>query len=195
MTDQYAYSQVSGGYRIGTIESTTPCSSRPTGYLSSSTNDSPITPSQYNGLDIVEIGRCAFGYTSVKKVVISKPVTTIQCYSFTACRQLIEVSLPSTVSVISYQAFEICPSLAIFNFCRVDSVELGSNIFYNSNKTMVINVPTTSSLNSIDGIATTKVLNSITCDNVNIRKDVCLTIFRKEIFRAFSLIINIVMIS
>ena len=63
-TDEYEFTLIDGGYRIGTLDADSGCSDMPYGFKSSATNKTPVSPSKYKGLYVIEIGRCAYGYRS-----------------------------------------------------------------------------------------------------------------------------------
>ena len=158
--DIYFYSEIDGGYRIGTHEENQICSGVSTGFQSHLTNKSPVSPSIYNNKYILEIGRCGFAYTKITKVTISAPVRAIRNYAFDICSVLREVNLPSTISYIGSNAFKDCKSLALINICRNESITTGNNVFYNIVSSITINVPSTSLIDSINDKPTTKVLSS-----------------------------------
>ena len=74
----FYYSSVDGGYRIGSIGPSTvySCAGSPKG-LKNTANLTPVTPSKYREKDIIEIGRCAFCRSKIKKITVSSPVKTI----------------------------------------------------------------------------------------------------------------------
>ena len=155
----YSFSEVDGGYRIGTLSPSANCDLRSYGFNQDSSDYSPVTPSKYNGKDIIEIGRCAFRYTKIIKITISAPVRTIENCVFHQCYYLQEVIFPSTVSTISHKIFWSCSKLSIITFCRNEAVTIASNNFDYSNLSVVIKVPINSKKNEIGIISTKKVLN------------------------------------
>ena len=159
-TDDYSFSEIEGGYRIGTLDPSTSCNWKPTGYKAYETNKTPVSPSKYNGKDILEVGRCAYAYIDITKVTILEPVQTIQCYAFSTCRSLTEVYLPSTIlSIVSY-AFCDCTSLSLLNFCRYEAVTCGTGVFNKVPSSLVIKVPKTSKISQLGDFSTHKVLDS-----------------------------------
>ena len=159
-SDVYSYSEVPGGYRIGTIDPSVSYSgSTPTGYKSASTNPNPITPSKYNSKDIVEIGRCSFCACCVIKVMISPPVKIIENFAFLNCKDLLEVEIPSTVNTIEHNVFHGCSKISLISFCRLESITTNSNIFNYANSSVIVRVPKNSEISAINDIATKKDLN------------------------------------
>ena len=148
-TDEYSFSEISGGYRIGTLDPYTTCRGVPTGYKKASTNKTPVSPSQYNNKNILEIGRCAYGYTSITKVTISAPVQTIQCWAFDRCEKLEEVILPPTISYIVNCAFRCCFALSVIYICKNDEVICESNVFSEVTANIIIKVPKGSLIKSL----------------------------------------------
>ena len=78
-SDDFYYSSVDGGYRIGTFDSNAgkSCGNTPNGYNTESVNLTPVAPSKYSEKDIIEIWRCAFYKSNIKKITVSTPVKTI----------------------------------------------------------------------------------------------------------------------
>ena len=159
-SDDFYYSSVDGGYRIGSIgpSANNYCDGRPKG-LKNTANLTPVTPSKYSEKDIIEIGRCAFYKSNIEKITVSSPVKTIENCAFYGCSSLKEAVLPSTISTINWFCFSSCPKLSLITFCRKEAITVGSRVFYSSNSSVIINVPTNSLINNITTISTKKVLN------------------------------------
>lgn len=155
----FKYSEIEGGYRIGTISPSDLCESMPYGFNQDSNNFYPITPSKYRGKYILEIGKCAFKSSNIIKITISAPVKIIHGYSFENCANLVEVVLPSTVSSILECAFCLDSKISLITFCRNEAITVGSDLFLGSNSSVIINVPKTSSIDKLSAVTTKKVLN------------------------------------
>ena len=173
-SDDFYYSEVDGGYRIGTIgpSTTNSCAGGPKG-LKNAANLTPVTPSKYSEKDIIEIGRCAFYYSNIEKITVSSPVKTIENCAFYGCSSLKEAVLPSTISTINWFGFYGCPKLSLITFCRKEAITVGSDAFSLSNSSVIINVPTNSLITTIGSISTKKVLNPsclFSLNNVKTRK-------------------------
>ena len=157
-SDDFYYSEVDGGYRIGTIGPNDYCNYKSYG-LKNAANLTPVTPSKYNEKDIIEIGRCAFYGLNIKKITVSSPVKIIENCAFYSCSSLKEVVLPSTVSAINWRGFYGCPKLSLITFCRNEAITVSSEVFSSSNSSVLINVPMSSLITTIDSISTKKVLD------------------------------------
>ena len=159
MSDDFYYSSVDGGYRIGTIgPAATYSCTKPYG-LKNAANLTPVTPSKYSEKDIIEIGRCAFYGSNIEKITVSSPVKTIENCAFHSCSSLKEVVLPSTISTINWYGFYFCPKLSLITFCRKEAITVSSDAFSASNSSVLINVPMNSLITKIGKISTKKVLN------------------------------------
>ena len=161
-SDDFYYSSVDGGYRIGSIGPAADYSCTKSYGLKNTANLTPVTPSKYSEKDIIEIGRCAFYSSNIEKITVSSPVKTIENCAFLGCSSLKEVVLPSTVSTINWHNFYKCPKLSLITFCRKEAITVDNSYngaFYGSNSSVLINVPANSLITKIGSISTKKVLN------------------------------------
>lgn len=196
-TEDYSFSEISGGYRIGTLGSETTCSGVPTGYKSVSKNKEPVSPSKFNGKDILEIGRCAYSYIAITKVTISEPTMMIQCYAFDRCTSLTEVYLPPTITYVANAAFQNCNSLAHIFLCRKEAITYGANPFAGSvPNTLVISVPMKSSITSLGSRSTQKTLSMSCFSNSKYANKRCTCVKKRGLLHnAVSLIYQIMVFS
>ncbi len=76
-----------------------------------------IIPKQYEGLDIVAIGYCAFsGFNNLETIEIPNSVTEIDKRAFENCSKLNNVIIPDSVTTIRGGAFMNCTSLTDITF-------------------------------------------------------------------------------
>ena len=134
--DDYIYLEVEGGYMIGSINTFTTCTGVPTGFHYVS-NKNPVVPTQYQGKDVVELGRCSFAYTPITSVKIQAPVKKIECFAFDRCYSLLNIELPETLVYIGEGAFQDCTSLQEIKMCSSNEVVTTGTAIWNR-------VPTTS---------------------------------------------------
>lgn len=91
--------------------------------------------------------------TNAKSAIIAsevkgKPVTHIACLSFSSCRNLTNVTIPDTVTMIEEAAFQDCTSLV--NVTIPDSVtSIGNGAFHGCSSLIRITIP--NSVTSIGG--------------------------------------------
>lgn len=67
-------------------------------------------PSVIDGYPVVKIGEGAFRNSSVEQVVLKEGVQTVDWFAFYGSYRLRSVTLPASVSLIEYGAFELCSS-------------------------------------------------------------------------------------
>lgn len=73
-----------------------------------------IIPESLDGQKVICIGESAFASSNVKSVVIPDGVQKIDWFAFQACTQLVEITIPASVTKIEYGAFDYAkPSFVI----------------------------------------------------------------------------------
>ncbi len=98
-SDKFTYVKESGGITI-------------TKYTGTDTE--VIIPESLDGQKVICIGESAFASSDVKSVVIPEGVQKIDWFAFQACTQLVEITIPSSVTKIEYGAFDYAkPSFVI----------------------------------------------------------------------------------
>lgn len=65
-----------------------------------------IIPESIEGKRVLCIGESAFASSNVKSVIIPEGVKKIDWFTFQACTQLIEITIPASVTKIEYGAFD-----------------------------------------------------------------------------------------
>ncbi len=71
-------------------------------------------PEAIDGQRVLCIGESAFASSDVKSVIIPEGVQKIDWFAFQACTQLVEITIPSSVTKIEYGAFDYAkPSFVI----------------------------------------------------------------------------------
>ncbi len=71
-------------------------------------------PQSIDGQRVLCIGESAFASSDVKSVIISEGVQKIDWFAFQACTQLVEITIPASVTKIEYGAFDYAkPSFVI----------------------------------------------------------------------------------
>ena len=68
-------------------------------------------PAQIDGYSVADLGYRSFSYTDVKSVTVPNTVTGITYYAFADCTSLTDIKLPSSVKSIGDNAFSGCTSL------------------------------------------------------------------------------------
>lgn len=78
-------------------------------------NDTEVKiPESLDGQRVICIGESAFASSNVKSVVIPEGIQKIDWFAFQACTQLVEITIPSSVTKIEYGAFDYAkPSFVI----------------------------------------------------------------------------------
>ena len=78
-------------------------------------NDTEIKiPETLDGQRVICIGESAFASSNVKSVVIPEGIQKIDWFAFRACTQLVEITIPASVTKIEYGAFDYAkPSFVI----------------------------------------------------------------------------------
>ena len=71
-------------------------------------------PDRIEGYPVVAIGEGAFRNSKVEEVILSDGVTTIDWFAFYGSYRLQSVTLPASVRVIEYGAFELCSAALKF---------------------------------------------------------------------------------
>jgi len=99
---------------------------------------------------------CGWGgyISSIKKIVIEDGITSISQYSFYDCENLTEVSIPSSVKVIGYDAFHWCHNVnkvmidGLDSWCDIDfenensnPLQFGADLYINGEKETQIKIP------------------------------------------------------
>ena len=79
-----------------------------------------VIPATYNDKPVVSVGNGALKDASFKKIIVSEGIKEIEESAFENCRQLTDLSLPSTLTKIGMRAF--------FNCEELKSVSLPSNL-------------------------------------------------------------------
>ena len=80
-----------------------------TGYIGSDTEI--IIPPKIGGVQVTEIGYCAFSYKNVTKIIIPEGVTYLGDDTFAGCSNLTDISLPDSIITMGKYAFSGCSSL------------------------------------------------------------------------------------
>lgn len=123
---------------------------RLTNYLGSETE--VVIPSVYKGKRVVELVGTFIGNESVKSVTIPDSVTDISWSVFEDCKSLERVNIPNSVTSIGGGAFRECTSLTSVNI--PDSVtSIGGGTFSGCTGLTSVNIP--NSVTSISGFAFT----------------------------------------
>ena len=99
VTQDYTYAIRDGGAVI-------------TSYLGS--QKSVQIPDRIEGYPVVAIGEGAFRNSKVEEVILPTGVTTIDWFAFYGSYRLQSVTLPASVNVIEYGAFELCSAALKF---------------------------------------------------------------------------------
>ena len=88
------------------------------------------------------IGNSAFyNCTSLTSVTIPYSVSSINSSLFSSCTSLSSITIPQTVSSISYSVFSGCTSLTSVTVESSRPPSLGTDVFNNTNQSLVIYVP------------------------------------------------------
>ena len=88
------------------------------------------------------IGNSAFyNCTSLTSVTIPYSVSSINSSLFSSCTSLSSITIPHTVSSISYSVFSGCTSLTSVTVESSSPPSLGTDVFNNTNQSLVIYVP------------------------------------------------------
>lgn len=80
-------------------------------------------PDTIDGTPVLKIGESAFASSRVKSVVIPEGVKTIDWFAFQTCTQLIEITIPASVTKIEYGAFEYAKSAFVIKCPKGSFVE------------------------------------------------------------------------
>ena len=84
------------------------------------TETSVEIPSAIDGYPVVGIGEGAFRNSSVEQVILRDGIQTVDWFAFYGSYRLRAVTLPASVSLIEYGAFDLCSSSLKFT-CPSDS--------------------------------------------------------------------------
>ena len=91
---------------------------------------------------ITKIRSYAFYYcTSLSSITIPNSVTSIDKNAFNNCTSLSSVTIPNSVTSIGDHVFIDCTSLASVTVKSSIPPSLGTDVFYNTNQSLVIYVP------------------------------------------------------
>ena len=91
---------------------------------------------------VTSIGGSAFSYcTSLTSITIPDSVTSIGGGAFRDCTSLASVTIPNSVTSIGDHVFIDCTSLASVTVKSSIPPSLGTDVFYNTNQSLVIYVP------------------------------------------------------
>lgn len=123
--------------KLSTEESTTSSSSSPLENISyspfsyvvsngiatitsySGLSESITVPSNIGNVQIKKIGEYAFP-SNVRSIIICDGITEIDWFAFSSCKNLEEIYIPSSVSLIRYGAFDGCPGSLVIK-CEKNS--------------------------------------------------------------------------
>ncbi len=87
-------------------------------------NDTEVMiPESIDGQRVICIGESAFAFSNVKSVVIPDGVWKIDWFAFQACTQLVEITIPSSVTKIEYGAFDYAKSSFVIKCSKGSFVE------------------------------------------------------------------------
>ena len=128
----FVFVQIEGGYRIGSSLDSGPCSENdsPLGYISQ--NENPIVPSHYQGIEVIEIGKCAFINSQIKSISLPNTIKKLKSASFYQCTQLTSIIIPPFVDSIGVNAFFSCISLSTIKYCGSNNLQSGSSSAFTS---------------------------------------------------------------
>lgn len=124
-------------------------------------------PSRYKGKPVTTIGTNAFWGHNITSVTIPDSVTVISFYAFSNCRKLTNINIPSSITFIGNYAFSRCESLTSITIpSSVTSIEEAA--FSGCSKLSSISIP--DSISSIPAmafysctdLATVSIPNSVT---------------------------------
>ena len=87
-------------------------------------NDSEvIIPKSIDGQRVLCIGESAFAASTVKSVIIPEGVQKIDWFAFQACTQLVEITIPASVTKIEYGAFDYAKPAFVIKCSKGSFVE------------------------------------------------------------------------
>ena len=138
--DDFYFVQIDDGFRVGTLSPSDGCDVQSYGYKSS--YQYPSVPSHFQGIEVVEIGRCSFRGTSIIEVTLPNTIRRIENHAFLGCSQLSSFFIPTLIIFIGQYAFHSCTSLTIIKYCGINDLSSGLNAW--------TSVPATHVLVSID---------------------------------------------
>lgn len=79
-------------------------------------NTSSLVIEDLNAKNLQTIAPCAFQQSTIKKITSLGAITSLEYNTFFECKNLTEVTLPSTLLTISNESFHKCSSLRTINF-------------------------------------------------------------------------------
>ena len=85
----------------------------------SGASESITVPSNIGNVQIQKIGEYAFP-SNVRSIIICDGITEIDWFAFSSCKNLEEIYIPSSVSLIGYGAFDGCPKSLVIK-CEKNS--------------------------------------------------------------------------
>ena len=104
---------------------------------------------------VIEIDNYAFQYsTNLLYIVLPNTLISIGNYSFNGCNNLKSIQIPALVTNIGNNSFQDCNKLIEFIFLGNNIPTFGSNIFYKSTSSFLLNNPITAyySFNALNTI-------------------------------------------